>query len=48
MNKEYSSGVQKSTKEWERLFLEQFAKNPDITFESLFICARGGGFEMKG
>ena len=27
---------QKDAKEWERKFLEQFAKNPDITFESLY------------
>ena len=28
--------LQREAKEWERLFLEQFAKNPDITFESLY------------
>ena len=28
---------QKDAKEWERLFLEQFAKNPDITFEALYL-----------
>lgn len=27
---------QKDAKEWERKFLEQFAKNPDITFETLY------------
>lgn len=27
---------QKDAKEWERLFLDQFAKNPDITFETLY------------
>lgn len=28
--------LQRDAKEWERLFLEQYAKNPDITFESLY------------
>ena len=28
--------LQREAKEWERLFLEQFAKNPDITFEALY------------
>lgn len=28
---------QKDAKDWERLFLEQFAKNPDITFEALYL-----------
>ena len=28
--------LQREAKEWERLFLEQYAKNPDITFESLY------------
>lgn len=28
---------QKDAKDWERLFLEQFAKNPDISFESLYL-----------
>lgn len=28
--------LQREAKEWERLFLEQFAKNPDITFETLY------------
>ena len=27
---------QRDAKEWERVFLEQFARNPDITFESLY------------
>lgn len=27
---------QKDAKDWERLFLDQFAKNPDITFEALY------------
>jgi len=29
--------LQREAKEWERVFLEQFAKNPDITFESLYL-----------
>lgn len=28
---------QKDAKDWERLFLDQFAKNPDITFEALYL-----------
>lgn len=28
--------LQRDAKDWERKFLEQFAKNPDITFESLY------------
>ena len=28
---------QKDAKEYERKFLEQFAKNPDITFEALYL-----------
>ena len=28
--------LQREAKEWERLFLEQYAKNPDIAFESLY------------
>ena len=28
--------LQREAKEWERLFLDQFAKNPDITFEALY------------
>ena len=28
---------QKDAKDWERLFLDQFAKNPDITFEVLYL-----------
>lgn len=28
--------LQREAKEWERLFLEQFAKNPAITFEALY------------
>lgn len=28
--------LQREAKEWERKFLEQFAKNPDITFSSLY------------
>lgn len=28
--------LQREAKEWERLFLEQFAKNPDITFATLY------------
>ena len=28
--------LQREAKDWERLFLEQVAKNPDITFESLY------------
>lgn len=28
--------LQREAKEWERQFLEQFAKNPDITFEALY------------
>jgi len=28
---------QKDAKEYERKFLEQFAKNPDITFEALYF-----------
>ena len=28
--------LQREAKDWERKFLEQFAKNPDITFESLY------------
>lgn len=28
--------LQREAKEWERKFLEQFAQNPDITFESLY------------
>ena len=28
--------LQREAKEWERLFLEQFAKSPDITFEALY------------
>lgn len=28
--------LQREAKEWERKFLEQFAKNPDITFETLY------------
>lgn len=28
---------QKDAKEFERKFLEQFAKNPDITFEALYL-----------
>lgn len=33
--------LQREAKDWERKFLEQFAKNPDITFESLYnkFCA---------
>lgn len=29
--------LQREAKEWERIFLEQFAKNPDITFEALYL-----------
>lgn len=28
--------LQREAKEWERIFLEQFAKNPDITFAALY------------
>lgn len=28
--------LQREAKEWERLFLEQYAKNPDITFKTLY------------
>ena len=28
--------LQREAKDWERMFLEQFAKNPDITFETLY------------
>ena len=28
--------LQREAKDWERLFLEQYAKNPDITFETLY------------
>lgn len=28
--------LQREAKDWERLFLEQFARNPDITFEALY------------
>lgn len=28
--------LQREAKEWERLFLEQYAKSPDITFETLY------------
>lgn len=33
--------LQREAKEWERIFLEQFAKNPDITFESLYLKYKG-------
>lgn len=33
--------LQREAKEWERLFLEQYAKNPDITFESLYLKYKG-------
>lgn len=33
--------LQREAKEWERKFLEQFAKNPDITFESLYLKYKG-------
>ena len=29
--------LQREAKEWERLYLEQYARNPDITFESLYM-----------
>lgn len=28
--------LQRDAKDWERKFLEQFSKNPDITFEALY------------
>lgn len=28
--------LQREAKEWERIFLEQFSKNPDITFAALY------------
>ena len=28
--------LQREAKDWERMFLEQFAKNPDITFQTLY------------
>ena len=40
--------LQREAKEWERLFLEQFAKNPDITFESLYEKYKDKNFVIIG